>query len=190
MLHPLLLAVSLNAEDIVETLLRSGANSRSTFGNLEETCFHLYSRESGSIEIADLLLKYSQGSADERTRLLGKPWKDGRTPYHFVVYQGHFKLADWYAARGVNVEATLYIVTWNIQGMIEVLRLLYNMALISESKLSRATSTTNVGRLSTMRARAHGLFDSTTNTVVLHMSASDYLGLVTSIQDRAYHVSL
>ncbi|RDW62495.1 hypothetical protein BP5796_10797 [Coleophoma crateriformis] len=113
MLQPLMLAVSLGVGDLVDTLLKAGANINSTFGKLEETCFHMCSRKSGSIEIAELLFKYTQGSTVKGDRLLDKPRKDGRSPYHLAVYQGHFKLADWYVARGANVEATLYVITWN-----------------------------------------------------------------------------
>jgi hypothetical protein len=116
MLQPLQLAVSLSQEENVKTLLTAGADMNSTYGKLKETCFHLCSRKSGSVEIAGLLTKHFNGSSDEKTRLLNNTRQDGRSPYHLAVYQGHFNLADWYAARGADVEQTLYIVTWNHEG--------------------------------------------------------------------------
>lgn len=135
-LCPLLLAVSLNAEDQVETLLRAGANINSTFGGLDETCFHMCSRKSGSIRIAELLFKYCKGSATEKIQFLGRPRKDRRSSYHLAVYQGHFKLADWYAAEGVNVEAALDIITWNFRGIFEIFPSICRRALTLESKPS------------------------------------------------------
>lgn len=117
MLRPLQLAVSLSKEDDVEALLMAGADISPTFGNLEETCLHLCSRKSGSVEIAALLMKHYKGSSNEKTEFLNKQRRDGRSPYHLAIYQGHFKLADWYARMGADVEATLYVVTWKHEGI-------------------------------------------------------------------------
>lgn len=116
-LRPLELAVSLSAIDIMRTLLEVGANISGTSGKLEETCLHLCSRKSGSIEVATLLLQHFHGSATEMVKFIDKPRKDGRTAYHLAILQGHFGLADWYIKQGANQQAPLYIITWTFQGI-------------------------------------------------------------------------
>ncbi|KAK5052551.1 hypothetical protein LTR84_002416 [Exophiala bonariae] len=112
-LRPLELAVCLSAEDVVEVLLDAGADVDSTHGRLEENCFHLCSRKSGSVAIAELLWERCRRCVESNnSRLFDKARKDGRMPYHLAVFQGHFELADRYGAKGAVVEAGLSIITW------------------------------------------------------------------------------
>jgi hypothetical protein len=116
-LRPLELAVSTSAVNTERILLEAGANLSCISGKLNETCLHLCSRKSGSIEVATLLLQHLNRSATEKIKFLNKPRKDGRTAYHLAVIQGHFRLADWYVQKGADQEAALFTITWNFRGI-------------------------------------------------------------------------